>query len=451
MRRRFIFIMLCVLWASSQVHAQVVGQGSSGAVGDPWYVTGTVTFSNTTINIGAALPAGGNTIGAVNLAQYTPNVGRLPVYLGDVVGTRSSTTDHTDSIQIGGTTTAGNEWNAAQVTAADPLANANGLVVRNLSATGVPGVSAPSLWNVVGGRDPVTNALRQMDLKASDPVGTENGLIVRNLPSGTQPISAVSLPLPAGASTSGLQTSGNTSLANIETYSNLYLPFLEQMAGGASPSTIASASGTLLALNSSVQLNTVSSGPITVQMSAGTATTGDVYFEATYDGGANWIMLPAQNLASRAVKSVWQAGADGGVTAWVFEAGTAPSVRVVCLIALDANVTVKLLQGTIPQPYQLISSMKASVPASTDNAAVVRNIPIVSAAGAVTSLTPRVTLASDDPAVVNTATLAAAVIRPGVATRTTSALLVQTIGPTPPLPLFPCNAVRRTNCQPKGY
>lgn len=187
--RKLLALLFLISSFAGVAHAQVVGQGSSGAVGDPWYVTGTVTFSNTTINIGAALPAGGNTIGAVNLAQYTPNVGRLPVYLGDVIGTRSATTDHTDSIQIGGTTTAGNEWNAAQVTAADPLQNANALVVRNLSATGTPGVSAPTLWNVVGGRDPVTNALRQMDLKTSDPVGTENGIIVRNLPSGTQAVS----------------------------------------------------------------------------------------------------------------------------------------------------------------------------------------------------------------------------------------------------------------------
>src|SRR5437763_16236495 len=31
------------------------------------------------VSLGAALPAGANTIGAVNLAQYTPASGRLPV------------------------------------------------------------------------------------------------------------------------------------------------------------------------------------------------------------------------------------------------------------------------------------------------------------------------------------------------------------------------------------
>lgn len=39
----------------------------------------------------------------------------------------------------------------------------------------------------------------------SDPVGTEYALPVRNIPSGTQPVSAASLPLPTGAATSALQ------------------------------------------------------------------------------------------------------------------------------------------------------------------------------------------------------------------------------------------------------
>lgn len=41
----------------------------------------------------------------------------------------------------------------------------------------------------------------------SAPIGTEQALIVRNIPSGTQAISAASLPLPTGASTSALQSS----------------------------------------------------------------------------------------------------------------------------------------------------------------------------------------------------------------------------------------------------
>lgn len=50
----------------------------------------------------------------------------------------------------------------------------------------------------------------------------------------------------------------------------------------------------------------------------------------------------------------------------------------------------------------------------------------------------------------NLAAVAATIVTPGSA-RPTTAVLVQSIVPGPPLPLFPCNAVRRTNCQPKGY
>lgn len=48
------------------------------------------------------------------------------------------------------------------------------------------------------------------------PAGTDFGLVTRNIPSGTQAVSAVSLPLPTGASTSAAQTTGNASLTSID-------------------------------------------------------------------------------------------------------------------------------------------------------------------------------------------------------------------------------------------
>ncbi len=59
------------------------------------------------------------------------------------------------------------------------------------------------------------SALEIASVVATAPT-TEYGLVVRNIPSGTQPVSAVSLPLPSGASTSALQTTGNTSLSSID-------------------------------------------------------------------------------------------------------------------------------------------------------------------------------------------------------------------------------------------
>jgi hypothetical protein len=57
--------------------------------------------------------------------------------------------------------------------------------------------------------------VEQVKVINSDPGASEYGVVVRNLPSGTQPVSAASLPLPAGAATSAAQTTGNTSLATL--------------------------------------------------------------------------------------------------------------------------------------------------------------------------------------------------------------------------------------------
>lgn len=57
----------------------------------------------------------------------------------------------------------------------------------------------------------------EADVIGANPAGTEQGLVVRNIPSGTQPVSAASLPLPTGAATSAAQSTGNTSLGNIDT------------------------------------------------------------------------------------------------------------------------------------------------------------------------------------------------------------------------------------------
>lgn len=72
----------------------------------------------------------------------------------------------------------------------------------------------------VGGGDGTIvdgDAAGEADVIGTNPAGTEQGLVVRNIPSGTQPVSAASLPLPSGAATSAAQSTGNTSLGNIDT------------------------------------------------------------------------------------------------------------------------------------------------------------------------------------------------------------------------------------------
>lgn len=73
MKKLILLLLLC----SSTVEAQTVAQGDQGSASQPWFVTGTVTFDNVSIEIGGSLPAGTNIIGAVNLADVI--AGRLPV------------------------------------------------------------------------------------------------------------------------------------------------------------------------------------------------------------------------------------------------------------------------------------------------------------------------------------------------------------------------------------
>lgn len=60
-----------------------------------------------------------------------------------------------------------------------------------------------------------TNLLGKVGIDQTTP-GTTNGVQVNNFPA-TQPVSATALPLPSGAATSALQTTGNASLASIDT------------------------------------------------------------------------------------------------------------------------------------------------------------------------------------------------------------------------------------------
>jgi hypothetical protein len=81
----------------------------------------------------------------------------------------------------------------------------------------------------------------------------------------TQPVSAVSLPLPTGASTSALQTSGNTSLSSIDTKT----PALGQTTMAASsPVVIASNQSVLRVSTSTATAGTITQAAITVGTSA---------------------------------------------------------------------------------------------------------------------------------------------------------------------------------------
>jgi hypothetical protein len=113
----------------------------------------------------------------------------------------------------------------------------------------------------------------------------------------TQPVSAASLPLPAGASTSALQTTGNTSLSTIATNT----PAVGQAAMAASsPVVIASnqssvpvtlptttATGSMANPGDTLTVSTLGMATVTGQLVSG-STSQNYFLEAQVDGSAVW-------------------------------------------------------------------------------------------------------------------------------------------------------------------
>lgn len=94
--------------------------------------------------------------------------------------------------------------------------NGMGLIVRDPQLAVATGGAANALGAQIMVKDNTTGSMGTVSSLTTAPVGTEPALLVRNIPSGTQPMSATALPLPTGAATAGLQTTGNVSLASID-------------------------------------------------------------------------------------------------------------------------------------------------------------------------------------------------------------------------------------------
>jgi hypothetical protein len=199
-------------------------------------VTNAGTFA---VQVSAALPAGTNTVGAVNLAQYAPSSGRLPVdgsgvtqpISGTVTANAGSGTFAVSAASLplpSGAATAARQpaLGTAGTASADVLTvqGVASMTPLSVSVSGTPTVTG------AGGTFPVTDSGGSLTIDA--PVGTPvfvrlsdgsaalggSGNPLRTDPTGstTQPVSAASLPLPTGASTATNQTTANTSLASID-------------------------------------------------------------------------------------------------------------------------------------------------------------------------------------------------------------------------------------------
>lgn len=98
-------------------------------------------------------------------------------------------------------------------------------------------------------QDTGNTSLASIDTKLTNPLPVSGSISVSNFPA-TQPISAASLPLPTGAATSVLQTSGNTSLSSIDSKLTNPLPISASslpLPTGASTSALQTTGNTSLA------------------------------------------------------------------------------------------------------------------------------------------------------------------------------------------------------------
>lgn len=104
--------------------------------------------------------------------------------------------------------------NGLLTTTSAPTGTETGLIVRNLP-TGTQAISAASLPLPTGAATETT--LSALNTKVPSGLTVTSTRLLTDGSGVTQPISAASLPLPSGASTSALQTTGNTSLSSIDT------------------------------------------------------------------------------------------------------------------------------------------------------------------------------------------------------------------------------------------
>lgn len=182
-------------------------------------VTQSGTWNINSITTLPALATGANTIGAVNLAQYTPVTGRLPVdgsgvtqpVSGSVTVTQGTGTNLHVVCDSGCSSSAGFADNSAftfGTTAVNPIAG-----VLDDTATNTATENSAAVARIT--------AQKGLHVNIRNNSGTElgvSGAPLRVDPTGTttQPISAASLPLPTGAATLAEQQTQTTALQLID-------------------------------------------------------------------------------------------------------------------------------------------------------------------------------------------------------------------------------------------
>lgn len=206
---------------------------------------------------------------------------------------------------------------------------------------------------LVGSIDAIAGTFTQMQSRNTTPSGGEAGLVVRNIPSGTQAVSAASLPLPSGAATAANQTTELASLASID---------------GKLPSA-AAADRTTAAAPSSTRLSD-----------------GSSFYKATTPSDTQPISAAALPLPAGAATAAAQATAQASLD----DIGTTNTEISIAAQSLDANLVATTAVSGAGVPTRAIFvganarddpgileplESNTAAPGSSDRGLVVRNIP----------------------------------------------------------------------------
>lgn len=134
---------------------------------------------------------------------------------GTFLNQRTITPNTEYGIQLAGAAGVAGETRLVSVTNTDPNTTDNALITRNISGMATQGGGAPTLFHALSAFGITTGVNDRLESQTANPAGTERGLVTRNIPSGTQPISAASLPLPTGAA---IETTQAAQLSRADTF-----------------------------------------------------------------------------------------------------------------------------------------------------------------------------------------------------------------------------------------
>lgn len=235
---------------------------------------GAATAANQVIQIGLETSTD-TSVSSIN--SKTPPLGQATMANSSPVVIASNQSDINVIVQNGSVPVRGNGIDGTALTSTTLLiSGSDGATQRNLStdATGklnvnissstLPSGAATSALQITG-----NTSLASIDTKIPASLTVTSTRLLVDGSGVTQPISAAALPLPTGASTSALQTTGNTSLSSIDTKipSNLTVTSTRLLVDG---------SGVIQPVSGTVTINPLTNSSIVkaqLQDNAGTAIT----------------------------------------------------------------------------------------------------------------------------------------------------------------------------------